>query len=247
MNNPLWFPKKPTYPAGLGRARIKRLQITLNKFAKEHLTGITPLIVDGKMGALTRRRIIRSKYYMGMVGKHGTKVNRHYMRRLRNPNKVGNGYADSKATVERGKERRQEQHRLYTEQVKEYSGKPHWATYDGKMIAAYLVPINDWARKTGYNGVKWHGNVVSGGRTAAYSEHLCESMCGRPSCPGRCAGTSSNHVGNNPKATPCGAEDVSDYRTFNYLMGHCPFDKLNAPRIFNNLPIDPVHFSPRGN
>jgi hypothetical protein len=42
---------------------------------------------------------------------------------------------------------------------------------------------------------------------------------------------------------PTGAIDVSDYGRFGTLMRSCP----HAPRIFNNLPHDPVHFSSTGN
>ena len=93
----------------------------------------------------------------------------------------------------------------------------------------------DWARQNG-----WKGTLNSGFRDPAYSEKLCISMCGAPSCPGRCAGRASNHAGSS---NPAGAVDVSDYVTFGQLMRRCPY----SPKIFNALGAqDPVHFSASG-
>lgn len=108
-------------------------------------------------------------------------------------------------------------------------------TFDGVPVAAVAVPYLQWARNHG-----WNGRLVSGWRDPKYSQSLCYRMCGRPSCPGKCAGTSSNHVGTTSNHF---AVDVSDYQTFRRVIADCPI----SPRIFNNLPIDPVHFSPSGN
>lgn len=248
--HPLWFPKKPTWPSKLGRRRITRLQRALNKFCAAHLTGYTPLIVDGHMGTLTRRRIRQTKFYLGMVkpGRFSYKVNRRFIKRLAQPNDARLVVSKSPAkTIARGKARRRHQAKLYNDSRNHYSGKPHWVTYDGKMVAAYFEPSLNWARHVGYPGIgKWSGQVVSGGRTAAYSIHLCMVMCGRPFCPGRCAGAGTNHVGDDPHAVPSGAIDVSDYVRFGRLMAHCPFAKLGTVAIKNDLPIDPVHYSPSG-
>jgi hypothetical protein len=114
-------------------------------------------------------------------------------------------------------------------------GKRGVSWYDGKQVASWLVPYLQWARKNG-----WNGRLVSGWRDPAYSEKLCWAMCGRPSCPGRCAGRNSNHSGSVPHA---GAVDVSSYTQFGALMKRCPY----SPRIFNGLGArDPVHFSASG-
>ncbi len=108
--------------------------------------------------------------------------------------------------------------------------------YDGVPVALWLIPYLDWAREHG-----WKGRLVSGWRDPNYSRSLCLRMCGAPSCPGRCAGLSSNHVGS---ASPRGAVDVTDYVTFGRLMERCPLQ----PRIYNALGArDPVHFSATGN
>lgn len=114
-------------------------------------------------------------------------------------------------------------------------GKSGVSWYDGKQVASWLVPYLVWARKNG-----WRGRVNSGWRDPVYSERLCYAMCGRPSCPGRCAGRGSNHAGSSK---PHGAVDVSDYYTFGSLMKRCPYQ----PRIFNALGArDPVHMSASG-
>lgn len=108
--------------------------------------------------------------------------------------------------------------------------------YDGVVVAAWMVPYLQWAREHG-----WKGRLVSGWRDPHYSQQLCYSMCGAPSCPGRCAGLSSNHVGS---AKPRGAVDVSDYQNFGRLMQRCPYE----PKLINRLGArDPVHFSASGN
>lgn len=108
--------------------------------------------------------------------------------------------------------------------------------FDGVPVALWMVPYLEWARANG-----WRGRLVSGWRDPQYSRSLCMRMCGAPSCPGRCAGTSSNHVGSR---SPNGAIDVSDYQTFGRLMTRCPL----RPQLVNRLGArDPVHFSVSGN
>lgn len=113
------------------------------------------------------------------------------------------------------------------------------ATFDGRVVASWMVGDNpqkkNWlglSRKAG-----WTGTVVSGYRTPEYSESLCYAMCGHPSCPGTCAGRSSNHSG---KTYPAGAIDVSDYTNFGEIQ-----KRIGSPLI-NDLPIDKVHYSVSG-
>ncbi|MGH4012254.1 MAG: hypothetical protein ACRDTH_29515 [Pseudonocardiaceae bacterium] len=106
--------------------------------------------------------------------------------------------------------------------------------FDGVPCANWLIPYLSWAREHG-----WQGQLLSGWRDPAYSEGLCLKMCGAPSCPGRCAGRSSNHSGD---VKPKGAIDVSDPIRFGQLMTQCPL----SPRIFNDLPNDLNHFSASG-
>jgi hypothetical protein len=127
-------------------------------------------------------------------------------------------------------------HRRRVLAFREKNGRTHGVEwFDGRKVAAWMVPYLTWARKHG-----WKGHVVSGWRDPAYSERLCWAMCGAPRCPGRCAGRSSNHSGS---VKPHGAIDVSDYQTFGRLMHSCPL----RPHIYNALGArDPVHYSVSG-
>lgn len=104
--------------------------------------------------------------------------------------------------------------------------------YDGKPVAKWIIPYLEKSREHG-----WGGSVTSGYRTPEYSESLCFDMCGAPSCPGTCAGRSSNHSGSK---YPAGAVDVSDPGTFGSIQ-----PKIGSP-LKNDLPADPVHFSVSG-
>lgn len=104
---------------------------------------------------------------------------------------------------------------------------------DGKQVAAWIAHDLQIARENG-----WRGYVVSGYRSPEYSDWLCKQMCGRPSCPGRCAGRISNHSGIN---YPHGAVDVTDYINLKHIAAR------HGLRIRNSLPrTDPVHFSASG-
>lgn len=106
-----------------------------------------------------------------------------------------------------------------------------WNPY-ARPIANWIIP---WLERSWDAG--WRGVVNSGYRSPEYSEQLCYQMCGAPSCPGRCAGRSSNHCN---YAQPGGAVDVSDYYTFAAVQ-----DRIGSP-LWNNLPSDRVHFSSTG-
>jgi hypothetical protein len=107
-------------------------------------------------------------------------------------------------------------------------------TFDGKPVAAWWVAILTEARKTGL----WNGGLNSGYRTPAYSTQLCQQICGAPTCPGRCAGATSNHARLDAGA----AVDVSDpggFRNALVRIGHAELhNALGA--------ADPWHFSVSG-
>ena len=105
-------------------------------------------------------------------------------------------------------------------------------TFDGKSCVEDLAYWLAVARRNG-----WNGSLVSGYRTPAYSTSLCYGICGAPSCPGRCAGASSNHA---RTAYPGPAGDVTDYYTCERVL-----QQVGSP-YFNDLPIDPVHMSRSG-
>lgn len=84
----------------------------------------------------------------------------------------------------------------------------HLVTVDGKPVAAWIGNIALQARKAG----AWGGTMLSGYRSPEYSEQLCIGICGHTSCPGLCAGRSSNH--SCPPTATCkkyeGAGDFTD-------------------------------------
>jgi hypothetical protein len=113
------------------------------------------------------------------------------------------------------------------------SGSGLVVTLDGKPCPSWLAK---WLLNQRQSG--WDGVLVSGYRTPEYSQQLCYQICGAPSCPGRCAGLSSNHTCR--PSFKCydgeGAVDVSYYWQIREGSG-----------AYNNLgSSDPVHFSRSG-
>jgi hypothetical protein len=210
---------------------VRRLQKSLNRFTERFMEGVGPLVVDGIKGHATARRIATVKYHLGYTGEaqRSATVKPRFVRRMRHPRSLR---WSNPAMLSRAAGRRVKQRKAAKASAAPRNGV---ATFDGRPVAAWLKPYLEWARQNG-----WKGTLNSGFRDPAYSEKLCISMCGAPSCPGRCAGRASNHSGST---NPAGAIDVSDYVTFGQLMRRCPY----SPRIFNALGAqDPVHFSASG-
>ena len=230
----VFIPLRPRWLSSLSPKQVERVQRQLNAFTNAHLHGVHPLIVDGKVGKLTRDRVVACKYWLGYEGKRSAQVKRHLMGQLAHP---GWRVLFPRGWVAIGRKRRAAEVAKW--RANHQAGvKIGTAIFDGVTVAAYFPPILTWCREHG-----WKGRVVSGYRTPAYSEHLCELMCGAPTCAGRCAGRTTNHAGLDPNAIPCGAVDVTDYVNFARVVAGCPI----KPRIWNALPSDRVHFSPRGN
>lgn len=209
-------------------ANVSDLQQSLNRFTEKYLLGVGKLKVDGDKGKATNSRIKRVKWYLGYGKDRNAKVTSQFVRRMRHPHSLR--YSTPRMLAA-GANRRRLERKHAKEAMHPTSGVTN---FDGRPCAAWLVPYLEWAREHG-----WHGWLVSGYRTPAYSEHLCWGICGAPRCPGLCAGTSSNHTKN---VKPGGALDVSDYVKFGEVIARCPYE----PRIFNNLPRDKVHFSATG-
>lgn len=104
--------------------------------------------------------------------------------------------------------------------------------FDAKTCVEWIAHDLFEMRKHG-----WNGYLVSGYRSPEYSISLCQAMCGAPSCPGRCAGASSNHAKSGDGG---GAVDVSDYITAERVAYEI------GSRLHNNLPSDLVHLSSTG-
>jgi hypothetical protein len=216
-------------------APLHETQRALNHFTKKYLVGIAPVMVDGKKGIATRRRIREVKYwlgYAGSVGQQNSVVNKDFLERMWHPRSVR---YSTPARIARGATRRIASRRWHRKNEKSSHSTNGVGRFDGRAVAKAAIPYLTWARKNG-----WRGTLVSGWRDPRYSQSLCFRMCGRPSCPGKCAGLNSNHVGSTASRF---AVDVSDYAKFGQLMRSYP-----GPKIVNHLGArDPVHFSPSGN
>lgn len=105
---------------------------------------------------------------------------------------------------------------------------PGLGYFDGVLVASNLIPILQHARANG-----WGGTVNNGYRSPELSESICYSMCGAPTCPGRCAGRGSAHSQTDERA----CVDVSDPDGFARAQNE----------LINILaPADPWHFSRTG-
>jgi hypothetical protein len=213
------------------RDEIRELQKALNHFVKKRLR-LQPIYVDGRLGPVTRGRIRTVKFYLGYLKPINSVVDKDFRQRMWHPNSIK--YSTYKR-VRRGQERRIRQRKRAKQNDHHASKTTGTSLYHGVWVASAAVPILDWCKEHG-----WDGWVVSGYRTPAYSESLCYRMCGRPACPGLCAGRATNHAWALPNRF---AVDVSNYWKFRQVVARCPV----RPRIWNNLPRDPVHFSPSGN
>lgn len=216
----------------MATADVRRLQRGLNFFVKKYLDGLTPLRVDGQMGRSTRGRIRTVKFYLGYTGPINGKVNDEFLGRLYHPKSVRYSSAPRLARAAR---RRIEQRRKWKANHRSAVRTTGVGTFDGIPMANIGIPILLWCRAHG-----WPGTLVSGWRDPQYSRSLCMARCGRPSCPGTCAGTASNHVGTTADRF---AMDVSAYEIFRQVVARCPI----RPHVHNALPSDRVHFSPSGN
>ena len=215
----------------LTREQIRDLQTALNEFSGKHLVGMGALLVDGVMGPATKKRIRLAKHYLGYTGTARKTIafDDDFLKRLRHPRSArhSNPRMLSRALRRRRKQRK----------AAKLSRAPRAGvdTFDGEPVAAWMKPYLVWARENG-----WSGTLNSGWRDPAHSERLCHDICGAPTCPGRCAGRTSNHVGN---VKPAGSIDVSNPAQFGELMKRCPYE----PKLINRLGArDPWHFSVSG-
>lgn len=104
------------------------------------------------------------------------------------------------------------------------------ATFEGRPVAAWMVPALRYARSQG-----WKGSVTSGVRTRAKQAELYANRASNPN-PVAKPGQSNHEVENG------GAVDVSDYGTLAQIMRRYKGRKLIQGTAIN----DPVHFSATG-
>lgn len=217
-------------------SEVKDIQRTLNAFTSRYLKGVPDLIVDGDKGHATNTRIHTAQWYVGYgKGNLDSEWTSELVRRLRHPRSREHSTARMIAV---GIKRRAAQKARWARTHVLSFLVPGVTKWEGVVVAKAAVYFLDEARKRGWTGV-----VNSGWRDPIFSRSLCIAMCGVPFCPGRCAGLSSNHVGNTPQRF---AIDVSQYDVFGRIMREIPIPE-GLVRIHNELGAqDPVHFSPSG-
>lgn len=126
--------------------------------------------------------------------------------------------------------------------IKKLKGTTQWKNPDGssvtiaKWMNAYLLAI----------GAKGKIALNNSFRTPQESHDICMGMCGAPSCPGVCAGRSSNHSGT---VWPAGAIDLINDTTepakLEALMKKAK--RKGIPKLLkNDLPADRLHYSSDG-
>lgn len=218
------------------KERIKHFQTEINAFIDSHPSlGFAKVRVDGGWGRLSKQIAREIKYELGYSRENMTpQVGENFLHRMRNPTLVRPDWGQTALAVKNGKKRRRARRRKVRRLKIAAFLLPGIGSFDGKPVAKCAIPILKWCRANGWNGV-----LVSGWRSAAYSISLCIRMCGRSSCPGKCAGAATNHTGNGPDRF---AMDVSDYVNFGHIVAECPL----KPHVHNSLPRDLVHFSPSG-
>lgn len=208
-------------------AQFQRAWNALNRTRALHYPA---LHVDGVRGHNTKIAMQKARYYLGL----GTG------RWDRNPVEVSDAFTHLLAHPFAGNIRRR---RLATKRCKarvarwKASRRPPapakgllWM--DGRRGAAWIV--------RGLTRVRAHGvafAIFSLWRSAAYSTSLCIRICGRPTCPGVCAGASTNHTGIE---FPHGAAD-----TGNAGAVRAEAQRLGIP-LHNHLPRDFPHSSYNG-
>jgi hypothetical protein len=238
-------PVKPITKESAG-PRVKKLQQGIRKILKGHGFDVwaKAVIVDGKPGAMTFKmaRLAGSMQGLseaqlrhireGKILRHAEEILIHEKKR-------------SPEMVKRAKKRDPRFDKIRHHILHPPDDPDHISTFEGVAVPAWTVGKDagpngshvNWLQKIRDAG--WNGIVVSGARTAEHSEELCFGMCGQPSCPGTCAGRSSNHVVD--AGYPDGALDVSEYTVFAQKAR-----EVGAPLINALGAADPVHFSPSG-
>lgn len=211
----------------LTKARVQR---AMNRFTKKYVEGVGPVRVDGDWGPASIKRASEVKFWLGYtspISGQWRTVTERFVDRMNTPGKPS---LSSKTMIDRGKARRRKQ------QAEARRPLPAMGVslFDGRKAANAAIPHMEFARAHG-----WEGWLVSGWRDPDFSESLCMDMCGHPSCPGKCAGKASNHVGRTPDRF---AIDVAFWEQFGEIVKRSP----HQPRIFNDLPKDRVHYSPNG-
>lgn len=227
--------KGPIYKGDSGRI-VKDLQDAANVIIDAHRFPWMKMIEDADAGNDTFKKVHFAGWLFGLSAKElkqirNGEITARVQRLLRREKRKG---VNRKRIDRKRRPRVDRLRKLHNNVDPDGDGL---AVFEGTTVAAWIKP---WLEKARQHG--WTGWLTSGWRDPIYSEQLCIAMCGQTSCPGRCAGRSSNHSGKGSKDGDPGAIDVTDYVKFGQIM-----KKLGSP-LHNSIgPSDPVHFSASGN
>lgn len=168
---------------------------------------------------------------------------RHALKRLRGLNrKIRKRRRRGHKTPELAETRRHVRKKIaWLKKHRDPGPVPNLVTLDGHQVPGWIAQILKEARAVG----AWHGSVISGYRSPAYSESLCRAMCGAPSCPGRCAGRASAHSC-PPTGTGKPHEGAVDVTDPGSLESFC---RRHGKPLYGGgyaLPADLNHFSASG-
>lgn len=212
-------------------ANVKTHQQLLNTWTKRYVPSLTPLTEDGAGGPLTGKRISEAKWFIGLPDHRNSGWSPALEWMLHHFGKTKDGVIGPDG-LKRGSQRRAAQ-KAHAKKAHDHAVNHNGlVVFDGLPCAAWIAR---WLEKARAHG--WTGRLVSGYRDPAYSTSLCRRICGAPTCPGRCAGATSHHVG---IVEPAGAADVTQYIQCAQVMR-----EIGSP-LHNALPADKVHLSATG-
>lgn len=225
---------------------VEAFQKSLDHELKQHGFPWRKIKIDGQAGEQTFDAANMLAFIKGFSGSALLEIGKRQHLTLRAVQILG-GHQERSKEMKHRSAAREDTLKQLREEHKHPSPKPipgaqYRTELDGHEVPIWIAEILIAARNAG----AWHGTVISGVRSPAYSEELCLNMCGAPSCSGTCAGRSSNHAmppSGSGRAYE-GAVDVTDYSG---LRRYC---EQHAPQLRGggqNLPSDLPHFSHAGN
>lgn len=235
----------PITPKSRG-PRIENFQRGIDAELKRHNFAWRKVRIDGVPGAHTFDAANMAAYILGFSQEEMHRIGKKREISHRDELILTGKEKRTAAMIRRGNEREPHLKKLRERHREDHFAPApagdDWVMFDGREVALWIAKVLDDARASG----AWSGTVISGRRDPVYSEHLCIEMCGAPTCPGRCAGRSSNHAG-PPSFKGVEFEGAVDVTDFVGLRHYC---EQHAPQLRGGgqvLPSDLPHFSHEGN
>jgi hypothetical protein len=224
--------------------KIRTLQKGVNETLKNANIGWNRIEVDGDLGPTTLKAARLAGSWQGL--------SKEQLKKIGNKNIddfLWEILSHKRPITSEMKKRHDDRIENFQNMRKNHNDPPEDADgvsdWRGIRVAAWMVgqrigpdgSKTNWLQKSVDKG--WDGVLNSGWRSPSYSKSLCIAMCGAPSCPGTCAGESSNHSQIGPPNW--GAIDVASYSKFGQIQ-----KEIGSP-LRNSLgPADPVHYSYTG-